>query len=270
VLNDGLHYLFVQAKDLAGNWSSSNPLERIVDTVPYDPPVVYEIGETDLFFPIVRIKSSDGYLFRYRLDEGSWEESYDRTHQFSTALSIGSHTIDIQNKDSAGNLATTTLTLFRNPYMGGYFEGGIIFYLDGNGNGLICAESDQFIGGSDTIKWGSNLDILLGTGDNLFDSEMNTDLILNSESIPESAALICSELVIDGYDDWYLPSYHELDRMYYYREEIGGFDGSVYYCSSEKSSSIIWTLDFRYYSWSSQGKSNYAPNYVRAIRSFSY
>ncbi|MES1198032.1 MAG: hypothetical protein ABUL41_02025, partial [Chitinophagaceae bacterium] len=49
------------------------------------------------------------------------------------------------------------------------------------------------------------------------------------------AARICGDLVLNGYDDWYLPSKDELNQLYINRVAIGGFNDpeQEYWSSSE-------------------------------------
>jgi hypothetical protein len=48
------------------------------------------------------------------------------------------------------------------------------------------------------------------------------------------AAQVCNELVVNGFDDWFLPSQDELSYMYgnLYRRGIGGFKNEWYYSST--------------------------------------
>ncbi len=84
--------------------------------------------------------------------------------------------------------------------VGDSFGGGIVFYVNGN-NGLIAAESDQSSG-----------------------ADWNT------------AVSICNNLVLNGYDDWYLPSSDELLDLYNERNTVGGFSSGNYWSSSGSGS----------------------------------
>ena len=157
--------------------------------------------------------------------------------------------------------------------IGDFYQGGIIFYLDGNGGGLIAAPSDQ----SNGVNWGcygisiSGADALaVGTGaQNTIDIEIGcTDAGI--------AADICANLVLAGYSDWFLPSKDELAWMKHNigptnslgLGNIGGFSYDYYYSSSESTASAAWMLGFSpsgtwvNNSWKSHLRS------VRAIRGF--
>ncbi len=155
----------------------------------------------------------------------------------------------------------------REPYIGESFAGGIVFYLDEEGGGLTAAESDQSTdsewGGYGTIVGGTSIDV--GTG------AANTTTIVTALGSGTYAAKICADLVLNDYDDWFLPSKGELDHMYHnlYLQGFGGFVERSYWSSSEFSS------DFRYYSWEryfkrdSLGRNDkYDGKHVRAIRAF--
>ena len=146
--------------------------------------------------------------------------------------------------------------------VGSVYQGGVVFYVDGNGHGLIAATTDQSIGS----LWGcegtsiSTLNIL-NTG------LVNTEAIYVSCPQADIAARICYDLDLNGYTDWYLPSKDELNLVYQNRVAIGGFNNGLYWSSSQASPSTAYYQNFSNGTSSSNFKSGY--NYrVRAIRSF--
>jgi hypothetical protein len=73
-------------------------------------------------------------------------------------------------------------------------------------------------------------------------------------------------LVLNGYSDWYLPSFDELDKLYLNRTAIGGFAAANYWSSRE-----FYNNDAFYESFSTgyQGLDwKSLAFYVRAVRSF--
>jgi hypothetical protein len=101
--------------------------------------------------------------------------------------------------------------------------GGYIFYLDASGcHGLVAATTDQSAG----IKWDDDLfgnaNALTYTnafGNTTGSGDANTSLILHrlssgGSSSADFAAGTCYDLVLAGFNDWYLPSKYELNLMY--------------------------------------------------------
>jgi hypothetical protein len=155
--------------------------------------------------------------------------------------------------------------------IGDTYQGGIVFYLDGNGGGLIAAPTDQSTG----AEWGcfgtsiSGADgTAIGTGaQNTIDIEAGCTTV-------GTAADICANLTLGGYSDWFLPSKDELNAMYLNIGQgntlglgnVGGFFGNIYYrSSSETSAHGAWVQFFDGgYQISNSGK---AYNFrVRAVR----
>ena len=102
----------------------------------------------------------------------------------------------------------------------------------------------------------------LGTGN------ANTDLIVSKLGAGTYAAGFCSSEKIDSYNDWYLPSKDELNKLYLARDKIPGvYTKGYYWSSSESGSSTAWIQSF-----STGAQSTYDKNgsgfYTQAIRSF--
>jgi hypothetical protein len=157
--------------------------------------------------------------------------------------------------------------------IGDFYQGGIIAYflLEGDPgydpnvrHGLIAAPTDQSTG----AQWGC-AGTTIGTMTELGTGAHNTSLIVAGCSEDNIAAKICSDLELNGYADWYLPSKDELNKLYENREIIGGFaDGNdaVYWSSSEDTANTAWAHDFEVNNQGFNGKA--VPNRVRAVRDF--
>lgn len=169
---------------------------------------------------------------------------------------------------NASNLATTELLSLglvsfqgTNLKIGKKYQGGIIFYLDSTGqHGLIAAPTDQSTG----IQWYNGSYKMTGTGTAASTGKANTVAIINKQGIGSYAAKLCDDLVLNGYEDWYLPSKDELNLMY---KNIGGFSGPApYWSSSEHGSDRAWSMSF------SNGYQGFNDKslllYVRAVRGF--
>ena len=153
--------------------------------------------------------------------------------------------------------------------IGNTHQGGIIFWLDGNGGGLISAPTDQ--GVAEWGCYGINLPgaegIAIGTGNqNTIDIEAGC----NTTGI---AADICANLTLGGYSDWFLPSKDELNKMYLNIGQgnalglgnIGGFAGS-YWSSTEFDFLTAWSQYFTNGNQYSINKFYFIS--VRAVRAF--
>jgi hypothetical protein len=155
--------------------------------------------------------------------------------------------------------------------VGDSYQGGVIAYILQQGDagydadvihGLIAAPSNQSTG-----EWGCMGTTISGAdGTAIGSGSQNTSDIVSGCTSSGIAARLCSDLVLGGYSDWYLPSLNELNKLYLNRTSIGGFAVAFYWSSSEGSSSQAWVTSF-----ADGGQSKVDKNfigYVRAIRSF--
>ena len=153
--------------------------------------------------------------------------------------------------------------------IGDSYQGGIIAYIDNTGqHGLIAAPTDQSTG----IRWNNGSYITIGaTGLTIGTGQSNTIKIIQAQGNGSYAAKLCDDLVLNGYNDWFLPSKDELNILYQNKNLIGGFISnaySYYWSSSEYDISRAWDHIF---SSSSSGQSNTNKNNtfrVRAVRYF--
>ena len=153
---------------------------------------------------------------------------------------------------------TTTASLA----IGVTYQGGIIFYLNGFGGGLIAAPSDQ-----GEVQWGcQNFPALAGAdGTAIGTGAQNTIDIMNGCGTLGIAARLCGDLVLGGYSDWYLPSKDELNQLLTNQTAIGDVTHHFYWSSSEYSTALAWWSSFDF-NIGPQWKS--FIGYVRAVRSF--
>ena len=161
--------------------------------------------------------------------------------------------------------------------IGDSHQGGIIFWLDGNGGGLIAAPSDQ----SSDAEWGC-FGTLIGTGTVIGTGYQNTTDIEAGCTTYGTAADICANLTLGGYSDWFLPSKDELNKMYLNIGQgnalglgnIGGFADDYYWSSTEED--YFNGGNYGYNAWGQYFflddgqdlglKGSYYP--VRAVRAF--
>jgi len=153
-------------------------------------------------------------------------------------------------------------------------EGGIIAYIyqpgdpgyvEGEINGLIAAPSDQSTG----AEWGCYSTTITGADAQAIGTgAQNTIDIENGCTASGTAADICANLVLGGYDDWYLPSRDELYKLYtnLKLQNLGNFENADYWSSSESGGNYAHGVAF-----SNGGQYFYYKNigyFVRAVRSF--
>lgn len=153
------------------------------------------------------------------------------------------------------------------------YQGGIIVYIlnssdvgyDANEpHGLIASATDI---GNEAL-WNNDVNILTNaTGVDYGTGETNTQLIVEAQGIGSYAAKVCSDLVIDDYDDWYLPSKVELSILYMNRDSLGVFSSEYYWSSSEFDIDRAYCQHFDYGTQIHSPKDSYFLP-VRAVRNF--
>jgi len=175
--------------------------------------------------------------------------------------------VEDDNEDDDGDDPTE---IFR---VGQEYQGGIIAYVDYTGkHGLIAAPTDQSAG----IQWyNGSYFVTDASGTSIGTGKNNTKRIVQMQGNGNYAAKLCDELILKGYDDWYLPSKEELNKLYQNRVEIGGFDYTgTYWSSSEFSGSSYYysSSNSAYHQYFNNGSQSYSYKdnayRVRAVRSF--
>ena len=163
-----------------------------------------------------------------------------------------------------------------NVVIGDYAQGGVVFWLDGNGGGLICDVADL-----PNSEWGCHGSSVSGpNGSVIGTGAQNTINIVNANCSPyysgnTLAANECSNLTIAGFSDWFLPSNDELAQMYANKTAIntaatanGGssFSSSYYWSSTEYLGT--YARRYSFYSGSLDWAIRYQTHRVRAVRAF--
>jgi Protein of unknown function (DUF1566) len=175
--------------------------------------------------------------------------------------------------------------------IGESYQGGIVFYVDADGqHGLIAARADQSVG----ILWFNGIFRITGTtGDGIGAGAMNTAIIVASQigdnQSGNFAAKVAADYSVqdDGitactvglafsqppvsetcYGDWYLPSKVELNLLYNAKVAgvVGGFVVVNYWSSTEGGANDAWAQDFVNGYQAPFNKSN--TYRMRAVRAF--
>lgn len=167
-------------------------------------------------------------------------------------------------KNDKGTTLGNDVTFTSEYVTGEFLYGGYIFYVDKTGeHGLVCAPSDQ----SQSSVWADCIPAgaagrTVGTG------VQNTADILRGCPEEGNAARLCSDLELNGYDDWFLPSVNELYLMYtnLHTNKLGAFSDSFYWSSTQDNFGA-WVVSFYYGSKSNHSRAEDSIR-TRAVRAF--
>ena len=114
--------------------------------------------------------------------------------------------------------------------------------------------------------WGSGI-FVGGTSKDIGTGKTNTETIVAALGRSTTyAARFCDEYVLNGYDDWFLPSENEMKELHAQQDIVGNFSNLMYWGSTESDADNAYFLNLitgfeNYY-----GKSSYGS--IRAVRTF--
>lgn len=102
------------------------------------------------------------------------------------------------------------------PFQGGYYVGRMNI----NSSEYAIVVAPKALGERTSLSWKTSQTST--AANSLFDGLANTAAMIAAGASLHPAAEFCNNLVIDGYDDWYLPSPDELELCYRYLKPTTG------------------------------------------------
>lgn len=179
-----------------------------------------------------------------------------------TAPSVGTDYSDIaEKKPYAGAPPASVAT----HYVGEYYGGGIVFYIDEEGkHGLITTTIDK------SIRKQQKSDARIITNavrDGITTGKFNEDRINAIKGVGTDDALSGENYQDANLSDWYLPTRYDLIKLYQNRAVIGGYSAFARgWRSAEVSSVNEWYRSFITGGEFRNGKDDEV--YIRVIREF--
>jgi hypothetical protein len=177
----------------------------------------------------------------------------------------------VGTKHIKASIAVPVETIIYPPHtIGEEYQGGVIFWIDpasGGKKGLIAAKIDTVTDVFWSRRSGYATYSTNGRDAGIGFGQSNSAAMLATPAAAAQAIKYVDELIIDGYDDWFMPSEKELAEMYSRRYQIGNFNPSRDYWSSTEvtwdTARMIHWADGTVYTRDKNERRN-----VRAIRKF--
>ena len=229
--------------------------------------------------------NESGFKIERKVRNGSWEligTVVSDTETFinkQNILFITPCTYRVYSYNSGGKSPTYSNEVIINSVIGSHYQGGIVAYVDtvSSQHGLI-ANRNMKTTNPVFLLWGCSGNPITGANGTAYGTgNQNTIDILNGcPTAP--AAKYCSDLVLNGYSDWFLPSLNELLEIYKNRYTLNihvliTTFGDPYYCfwtssqGSNNDASVIYFGEQSLVTGPAYSKKNLLCNVI-AVRSF--
>jgi PKD domain-containing protein/uncharacterized protein DUF1566 len=259
--------------------SSYQDLAVVIDNGPPQPGdisgnTVVSNNTTGETYSITAVSGATNY--NWTVPAGASITSGQGTPSITVNFGTANGNVSVRSENGCDNSSYTDLAILVGGEVGDFYGGGVVFYLDGSGGGLICAINDLSYNGDYLLEWGCFGNAISGAdGTAIGTGAQNTIDIEIGCSTANTAADICANLSSNGYSDWFLPSKDELDEMFLNKAAInatatvnGGssFVNNRYWSSSENNNNTAW---LEYMGDGGQASYYKTDNYrVRAARAF--
>jgi hypothetical protein len=169
--------------------------------------------------------SNDSNIDLNSPNKGIGEDQIDYSDNVSdtnTSLNQGYQLHKVSIRDKTNNESKNKIMI------GSQYQGGIICYIDETGkHGIIITE--KIIG---SAEWGcKGKEVIPNLNGGEVDvptirGDFNTESIIRNCNELQTAAKLCNDLILNGYDDWVLPTSYEFEKM-----DIN--DNEIYWTSTE-------------------------------------
>jgi hypothetical protein len=143
-------------------------------------------------------------------------------------------------------------------------SGGMVFYNDGNGSGLIAGPVIHtplkwIEGGATQTTINNNTSYHIGTG------LANSNAIVAQAGHSKSAAKTCFDYTGYSYDDWYLPSKFELDLVY---QRLNIYIDTPNFVWSSTEYNTMWGCRIDFSNGTDANTWKYTPSVAIPVRNF--
>lgn len=199
--------------------------------------------------------TAENYNSEAQIDDGSciiYGCTIDLFPNFNPIANTGNNSCDMSSSDIFGCTDDSMLNFNEDANIdngacsnvaaiGDEILGGIVFYVDSTGEkGLIVAKENLTNNGNNS--WASENSYLPHSlaQDSLIGSGLGNTIYIESSV---SFASACLSYEVDGFDDWFLPSINELEKIFENLQPISDLFNTYFYSSAQYYSSTIGDYD---------------------------